>query len=87
MTQNVRLRSANRGNGYNTWNVNSSGNVNTNNAINAWRVAPIVCVWIPKKPARSAGEHLRMTQGAELPPQSGENNIRLTWKALRDCPL
>ena len=39
-----------------------SGNVNTNNAINAWRVAPIVCVWIPKKPARSAGEHLRMTQ-------------------------
>jgi len=30
--QNVRLRSANRGNANNTWNVNSSGNVNNNNA-------------------------------------------------------
>nr|DAE91798.1 MAG TPA: protein of unknown function DUF1936 [Caudoviricetes sp.] len=33
------MRSANRGNGYNTWNVNTSGNVN-NNAYNAWRCAP-----------------------------------------------
>ena len=32
--QNVRLRSANRGNANNTWNVNSSGNVNNNNAYN-----------------------------------------------------
>ena len=38
--QNVRLRSANRGNANNTWNVNSSGNVNNNNASNARRVAP-----------------------------------------------
>lgn len=30
--QNVRLRSANRGNANNTWNVNASGNVNNNNA-------------------------------------------------------
>nr|DAG46403.1 MAG TPA: protein of unknown function DUF1936 [Caudoviricetes sp.] len=34
------MRSANRGNGYNTWNVNTSGNVNNNNAYNAWRCAP-----------------------------------------------
>lgn len=40
--QHVRLRSANRGNAYNTWNVNSSGNVNNNNASNANRFAPIV---------------------------------------------
>ena len=40
--QNVRLRSANRGNANNTWNVNSSGNVNNNNANNANRFAPIV---------------------------------------------
>lgn len=40
VTQNVRLRSANRGNAYNTWNVNPSGNANNNNATNANRPAP-----------------------------------------------
>lgn len=40
--QNVRLRSANRGNAYNTWNVNTSGNVNNNNAYWALACAPIV---------------------------------------------
>ena len=39
-SQNVRLRSANRGNSYNTWNVNTSGNVNNNNASNANRFSP-----------------------------------------------
>ena len=38
--QNVRLRSANRGNANNAWNVNSSGNANNNNATNANRPAP-----------------------------------------------
>lgn len=28
------MRSSNRGNGYNAWNVNPSGNVNNNNAAN-----------------------------------------------------
>lgn len=28
------MRSANRGNGYNAWNVNPAGNVNNNNAAN-----------------------------------------------------
>lgn len=40
--QNVRLRSANRGYASNTWNVNSSANVNINNASNANRFSPIV---------------------------------------------
>jgi len=40
-TQNVRLRSANRGNANNTWNVNSSGNINNNNASNANAFSPI----------------------------------------------
>jgi hypothetical protein len=31
------LRSANRGNGNNAWNVNTSGNANNNNATNANR--------------------------------------------------
>lgn len=53
--QNVRLRSANRSNGYNTWNVNSSGNVNNNNAANSWRFAPIVYEVAPAQPAHSAG--------------------------------
>lgn len=41
ITQNVRLRSTNRGNACNTWNVNSSGNVNNNNATNANVFEPI----------------------------------------------
>lgn len=39
-TRNVWMRSANRGNGNNVANVNSSGNCNNNNAINGYRVAP-----------------------------------------------
>lgn len=39
-TQNVRLRSANRGNANNTWYVNASGNVNNNNANWANRFSP-----------------------------------------------
>lgn len=38
--QNVRLRSANRGNANNVWNVNTAGNANNNNATNANRPAP-----------------------------------------------
>ena len=41
-SQNVRLRSSNQGNACNTWNVNTSGNVNNNNASNANTFAPIV---------------------------------------------
>lgn len=37
--QNVRLRSSNLGNA-NVWNVNNSGNVNNNNPMNGYRVAP-----------------------------------------------
>ena len=39
-TQNVRLRSANRGNSNNTWYVNSDGNVNNNNANYSLGFAP-----------------------------------------------
>lgn len=38
----VRLRSANRNNANNAWNVNPSGNVNNNNANNSDRCSPIV---------------------------------------------
>lgn len=38
--QNCRLRSANRGNANNVWNVNTSGNANNNNATNANRGCP-----------------------------------------------
>ncbi len=41
--QNVRLRSAYRGNAYNTWYVNSSGYVNHYGASHAFRFSP-VCV-------------------------------------------
>ena len=48
--QNCRLRSANRGNANNAWNVNSTGNANNNNATNANRCAPD-CVNRGEKPA------------------------------------
>lgn len=38
---NVRLRSANRSNTNNVWYVNTSGNVNNNNAYNAYAAAPV----------------------------------------------
>ena len=37
---NQRLRSANRGNSNNVWNVNSGGNLNNNNANNSYRSLP-----------------------------------------------
>lgn len=42
----MRLRSANRGNSYNTWNVNTSGNVNNNNAANSNRFSPIAIICV-----------------------------------------
>ena len=42
--QYVRLRSAYRGNGYDTWIVYYSGLVGTSGAFNAWRVAPLVFI-------------------------------------------
>ena len=37
---NVRLRSANRSNTNNVWNVNTAGYLNNNNANNAYRAQP-----------------------------------------------
>jgi hypothetical protein len=37
---NVRLRSANRSNSNNAWNVNTSGGINNNNASNAYASLP-----------------------------------------------
>lgn len=75
-SQNVRLRSANRGNSYNTWNVNASGNVNNNNASNANRFSPD-CVAYHKHMAASQKRCFTMTtQGAECPAVSRQNNTK-----------
>ena len=37
---NVRLRSANRGNSNNVWNVNTAGYLNNNNASNSYAAVP-----------------------------------------------
>ena len=65
MGRNVRLRSANRGNGNNAFNVNSSGNVNNWNAINANRCAPDWTAARPQKPLHSRGRAKTAVQGAE----------------------
>lgn len=66
--QNCRLRSANRNNANNTWNVNASGNVNNNNASNANTFEPIVTVDSHKTRyvVAWAMKELRL-QGAEFP--------------------
>ena len=72
-SQNVRLRSANRGNSYNTWNVNTSGNVNNNNTNNANRFSPD-CVAYRKRMAASQKRCFTMTtQGAECPAERLNN--------------
>lgn len=65
MGRNVRLRSANRGNGNNAFNVNSSGNVNNWNAINTLRSAPDWTATNPQKPLHSRGRAKTAVQGAE----------------------
>ena len=65
MGRNVRLRSANRGNGYNAFNVNSSGHAHTWDAINANRCAPDWTAARPQKPLHSRGRAKTAVQGAE----------------------
>lgn len=62
---NVWLRSANRGNANNAWNVNSAGNVNNNNARNALRGCPDCFAWA-KRLSHSGGTPKEFKiQGAE----------------------
>ena len=60
--QNVRLRSANRNNAYHTWSVNSSGNVNNNNASYASRPAPLMFIGAAPSDAISAPTDAENTQ-------------------------
>lgn len=61
----VRLRSANRGNGYNAFSVHSSGYVNPWGAISANRCAPDWTAARPQKPLHSRGRAKTAVQGAE----------------------
>lgn len=65
MGRNVRLRSANRGNGNNAFNVRSSGYVTDWSAINAYRCAPDWTAARPQKPLHSRGRAKTAVQGAE----------------------
>lgn len=65
MGRNVRLRSANRGNGNNAFGVYSSGGVNNWNAIYAFRCAPDWTAARPQKPLHSRGRAKTAVQGAE----------------------
>lgn len=54
---NVRLRSANRGNSNNVWNVNTAGYLNNNNANNAYRALPDRVSYFPLYGLRIARIH------------------------------
>lgn len=58
----VRLRSAYRNDAYNTWYVNSSGNVATSNASNAYRPAPLMFIGAAPSDAISAPTDAENTQ-------------------------
>lgn len=65
MGRNVRLRSANRGNGNNAFNVYSSGSVIGWRAVDACRCAPDWTAARPQKPLHSRGREKTAVQGAE----------------------
>ena len=65
MGRNVRLRSANRGNGNNAFSVYSSGGVYDWFAVRAYRCAPDWTAARPQKPLHSRGRAKTAVQGAE----------------------
>ena len=67
------MRSANRSNAYNTWNVNTTGNANNNNATNANRGCPDY-VDTGYQAAAQQRDTDGLTQGAE-PQAEKPNNI------------
>lgn len=79
----MRLRSANRDNACNTWNVNSSGNVNNNNANWANRFSPIVQIQAIKATHSAAGPDIG-PQGTEFPGKS-PNNAEAMQEDVRAC--
>ena len=74
MAVNCRLRSANRSNTNNTWNVNSSGYLNNNNANNANRCQPDCAFPAGGWSAHSADRQVKeyKTQGVESHAREGE---------------
>lgn len=64
-------RSANRNNANNVWYVNTSGNVNTNNAYNANRCAPRLYVNADGRPAHSAGALQHKYTRSRMPCRQG----------------
>ena len=62
--QNVRLRSANRGNANNTWYVNAGGNVNNHNAYNANRAA---ADWVLHRAGKSSHSEMARKRARKEP--------------------
>ena len=77
----VRLRSANRGNSNNTWNVNSGGYLGNNNANNANNRALPACVYIFYAVwfARNANLRECSTQGANTLPKGEQLKADVVW--------
>ena len=81
----MRLRSANRGNANNAWNVNSDGNANNNHAFNAYRSSPIVLHRAPWL-LHSNGCPEDVRQGAEIPSER-INNTRCDARDFHAEPV
>lgn len=77
---NCWLRSANRGNSNNEWNVNSAGYLNNNNANNNLRGLPdCVCLFPALRFAHSANLRGCMTQGTCTLPQGEQLKADAVW--------
>ena len=80
--QNVRLRSANRGNANNTWYVNAGGNVNNNNAYNANRAA---ADWVLHRAGKSSHSEMpcRKRQNNTVAMQATRGPVLLTTPRIK----
>ena len=86
--QNVWTRSANRNNGNNTFIVNTSGNVNNNNAQNALRCAPDRTGESPTEACGAAAERGETGAGSRdpEPERAGATPTRLERGRLSRAP-
>lgn len=82
----MRLRSANRGNSNNTWYVNSDGNVNNNNAINANRCAPDCVIFRTYGcPVRAVLPPIKHKESISVRKENNTVAMLLAWKDYCSC--
>lgn len=84
---NCRLRSANRGNSNNVWNVNTAGYLNNNNASNSYRSQPDRAILSAAWSVHSTDRQENIDTRSRNPCQYLANNTILMRLAFGPVPL